>query len=312
MIPASETFGGTWPFAPHFTERAGFQQHYVDEGRENSGSTIVLLHGEPTWGYLYRHLIGPLSRDHRVIVPDHMGFGKSATPADHSYLAGDHIDNLTSLLIDELDLTDITLVLHDWGGPIGTGFALRHPDRIKAVVAMNTVVGLGLPEQDKAFVSNMSDSLWFQWANAAAHDGRLDEVLGNAGSTVIHLMLSLMTITHPEIVTPNWVRAYSAHFTDRAACEGVIQFPRQLAVTEASDEQPAFDPAAVARIQALPAMLLYGMQDTALVPEHIIPAFTAAFPDAPVIEVANAGHFPQEDNPDAVLAALQLFIHSLR
>ncbi|MFJ3762673.1 alpha/beta fold hydrolase [Streptomyces sp. NPDC090080] len=305
MIPASETFGGTWPFAPHFTERAGFQQHYVDEGRENSGSTIVLLHGEPTWGYLYRHLIGPLSRDHRVIVPDHMGFGKSATPADHSYLAGDHIDNLTSLLIDELDLTDITLVLHDWGGPIGTGFALRHPDRIRRLIGINTVMPLGLTTQIAAFRANMDDSLWFQWANPAVLDGRLKEILGNAGNSITHLMLSLQGVARPEIMTPNWVRAYSAHFTDRAATRAVVQIPEDHVRAEPA---PHPDPAAVARILALPAMLLYGMQDTALVPEHIIPAFTAAFPDAPVIEVANAGHFPQEDNPDAVLAALQLFI----
>lgn len=129
MIEAAETFDGTWPFAPQFTDSAGFRQHFVDIGPRD-GEPVVLLHGEPTWGYLWRHLIGPLSRSRRVIVPDHMGFGKSAMPAERGYLAEEHIDNLDTLLVGELGLTGITLVMHDWGGPIGTGFALRHPDRV--------------------------------------------------------------------------------------------------------------------------------------------------------------------------------------
>ena len=82
MIPANETFNGTFPFVPHFTTKPGFQMHYVDEG---TGEPIVCLHGEPTWGYLYRKLIPPLSTTHRLIVPDHMGFGKSETPQDREY-----------------------------------------------------------------------------------------------------------------------------------------------------------------------------------------------------------------------------------
>ena len=114
MIPAGETFDGTWPFAPHFCEAAGFKQHYVDEGQ---GSVIICLHGEPTWGYLYRNFIPPLAKHHRVIVPDHMGFGKSETPQDKEYFLGTHVANLAAL-IDSLELTDITFVAQAWGGPI--------------------------------------------------------------------------------------------------------------------------------------------------------------------------------------------------
>src|ERR671919_1324416 len=77
MIAADQAFDGTFPFAPHFSTAAGFQMHYVDEGE---GEPIVCLHGEPTWGYVYRRFIAPLSETNRVIVPDHMGFGKSETP----------------------------------------------------------------------------------------------------------------------------------------------------------------------------------------------------------------------------------------
>jgi cis-3-alkyl-4-acyloxetan-2-one decarboxylase len=83
VIAAGETFDGTWAFAPWFTDRAGFRMHYVDEG---SGQPVVPILGEPTCGYLYRRFIGPLAERQRVVVPDHMGFGKSETPADRSYL----------------------------------------------------------------------------------------------------------------------------------------------------------------------------------------------------------------------------------
>ena len=90
MIEKNETFGGTWPYKPNFCESAGFKQHYVDEGPRD-GEVIVCLHGEPTWGYLYRNFIPHLSRHYRVIVPDHMGFGKSETPQDKVYTLKTHV-----------------------------------------------------------------------------------------------------------------------------------------------------------------------------------------------------------------------------
>ncbi len=112
MVPENETFNGTFPFEPHFCEAAGFRQHYVDEGE---GEPIICLHGDPTWGYLYRNFIPTLSRTHRVIVPDHMGFGKSETPQDREYALRTHVENL-ALLIEELDLKNSTFVAQDWGG----------------------------------------------------------------------------------------------------------------------------------------------------------------------------------------------------
>ena len=89
------------------------------------GDPIVCLHGEPTWGYLYRHMIDPLAEHGRVIVPDHMGFGKSETPQDKAYTLQTHTENLVGL-IEHLDLRNITFVIQDWGGPIGTAFTVRH------------------------------------------------------------------------------------------------------------------------------------------------------------------------------------------
>src|SRR5476649_1412486 len=139
MITADEDFYGTWPFSPHFTGAAGFRQHYIDEG---SGRPVLLLHGQPTWGYIYRNFIPSLADTHRIIVPDHMGFGKSETPPDREYTLRTHVKNLAAL-IEALDLNDITLVMQDWGGPIGAGYAVRHPQRIHSLVLMNTVIGYG-------------------------------------------------------------------------------------------------------------------------------------------------------------------------
>jgi haloalkane dehalogenase len=129
MIEADETFEGTWPFRARFHEvpasggAAPFRMHYVDEGPRNA-EPIVCLHGEPTWGYLYRKLIPRLSERHRVLVPDHMGFGKSETPQDREYRLRTHVENLVSW-VEALDLRHITFVVQDWGGPIGTQFTLR-------------------------------------------------------------------------------------------------------------------------------------------------------------------------------------------
>ena len=123
-----ETFDGTFPFAPHDHNINGFEMHFVDEG---SGEPIVLVHGDPTWGYLWRQFIPLLSQRRRCIAPDHMGMGKSgARPEPYPYRLRHHIANLETLLL-RLDLRDMTLVLHDWGGPVGLGFAVRHPQRIK-------------------------------------------------------------------------------------------------------------------------------------------------------------------------------------
>src|SRR5262252_6960113 len=130
-----ETFDGTFPFTPHYFDNNGFQMHYVDEG---SGEPIVLVHGDPTWGYLYRNFIHALARHRRCIVPDHMGMGKSSVPqAPYPYRLQHHITNFEALML-HLDLRNITLVLHDWGGPVGLGFAVRHAARIKRLVLMNT------------------------------------------------------------------------------------------------------------------------------------------------------------------------------
>jgi haloalkane dehalogenase len=307
MIRADETYGGTWPFEPHFTDRAGFRMHYVDEG---AGDPVVLLHGEPTWGYLYRRLIGPLAERHRVVVPDHMGFGKSETPQHRSYLLGEHAGNLEALLVDELDLRELTLVLHDWGGPIGAGFALRHPDRVARIILLNSLLPLGLDHEWPLLAANVEESAWFRWARSAHADGTLVEILGNARHTVAHLMLELQGIVNTGVVDPLWIRAYGEPFAGPGESRGAIDFPRQLIAPQEFDpiQVPHPDAGVVEEIRRKAAMLAFGMQDRALIAGHMLPIFAGTFPGAPIVPLPGAGHFCQEDEPELLTALISQFI----
>ena len=119
--------------------KSGFRLHYVDEGE---GDPVLMVHGNPTWSFYYRTLITGLKNDHRCVVPDHLGCGLSDKPQDWDYQLADHVDNLVQL-IEHLDLQNITLVVHDWGGAIGFGAAVRLPERFKRFVVFNTAVFMG-------------------------------------------------------------------------------------------------------------------------------------------------------------------------
>ncbi len=130
-----DTFDGTFPFAPRYLTVNGFPMHFVDEGK---GDPVLFVHGDPTWGYLWRRFVPALATRHRCVVADQMGMGKSGIPQDlDRYRLRHHVANLESLLL-QLDLRDLTLVLHDWGGPVGLGVAIRHRPRIRRLVLMNT------------------------------------------------------------------------------------------------------------------------------------------------------------------------------
>lgn len=125
-----------WPYAPRFARVNGRRMHYIDEG---AGDPVLLLHGNPTWGYLWRKVIPPIiAAGHRVIVPDQIGFGLSEKPTrEHAHSLDGHAANLVAL-VRQLDLGRLTVVCHDWGGPTGLSMALANPARIRALVIMST------------------------------------------------------------------------------------------------------------------------------------------------------------------------------
>lgn len=294
MIPDHEDFDGTWPFAPHYFDGNGFRMHYVDEG---SGEPIIALHGEPTWGYLYRKFIPRLQKLGRVLVPDHMGFGKSETPQDRAYTIREHVDNLERLL-DHLEFTNITFVAQDWGGPIATVFALRHPERVKRLCYMNT----GVPGRPPEGAPRVTDAPWFKWVQTEESKA----VLSNLGGTILSVMKRI-GFEHADHVDETWVRAYAAPFTSVAECKGALQFPASIGSPETASvmiEHIANLPALAAK----PAMYVHGEEDRAIPTDFSAGSFRSTWPNGPVVTLPGVGHFIQEDAPETACALIEQFI----
>jgi cis-3-alkyl-4-acyloxetan-2-one decarboxylase len=297
-IAAEETFDGTFPFAPRFSTRPGFRMHYVDEG---AGDPIILIHGEPTWSYLFRNFIPPLARHFRVIAPDHMGFGKSETPQGAEYTLERHARNL-GLLIEELDLRNITLVMQDWGGPMGTVVASRYPDRMKRFVAMNTIFGTDRNVREERLTP------WFTAIKEMEDTGQLEVVLSNLRHLVGAIMV-MLGIQRRKVVTDTWLRAYAAAFATAEECRAAIAFPLEgLYLERIRDTMLAALPALYKLGQArIPAMMIEGMQDRAIWPHVALAGFRAFFPHGTVHELEHAGHFIQEDAYETVVPLIEEF-----
>lgn len=284
------TFAGTWPYAPKFFEHDGVELHYVDVG---DGEPIVLLHGNPTWGYLYRNFIPPLSSTNRCVVPDHMGFGRSAKPIDRPYTLAKHIENFTAL-VGELGLRDITLVMQDWGGPIGLGYAIEHVASVKRLVILNT------------------------WAFLIADGMRLAPLLelfrqpqiGEAMVQGLNLFVEgfLPTGVHRKEKLDSFMPAYRAPFPDWNSRIGTLAFPRDIPV---GNDHPSSH--MMRRIQdnlrriEVPTAIIWGMQDPAI-PPPVIEAWKSFFPHAEEHHIETASHFLQEDEPDQTVALIQKFL----
>ena len=300
MIKASETFEGTWPFLPNFFDGNGFLMHYVDEGPRQA-NPIILLHGEPTWGYLYRKFIPELSKSYRVVVPDMMGFGKSETPQDKEYTLKTHVENL-SRLIDNLKLTNITFVGQDWGGPITAAYSIRNLNKVKSFVLINTLFGYSKEERPK----NLSP--WFQWINKHYQDKTLDGILGELGSTLLSVM-KIPNFTNNNIINDTWINAYSSQFPNRASCKGAINFPLDALLNRIVPYiVEGIKQGDLKSLCSKPAVLAYGMKDKAIEPDYAIRDFKALFPGSKVVEMPNAGHYSQEDEPELLINLIKEFM----
>lgn len=287
-------FDGTWPFRARYSDVAGFAMHYVEEG--TGSDTMLLLHGEPTWSYLFRRQIPLWARHARVIAVDHMGFGKSATPRDRTYWLQDHIDNLERFVLAR-DLRDLTLVMHDFGGPTGMGLAIRHPDRIKRIVSVNGPTPASQPGLLERLMANAAAAPWFQWILKAEADGTLEQVLGQLDYTMLST-LKLNGFERGDIITDVWLDAYRAPFPTPEAAAGAIGWAKGFATGAHVFETP--DAATKAALARIPALAAWGEADRTLQAEHFLPLFRQAFPEGMVHRLPGVGHYSPEDAPDAV------------
>ena len=307
MIEEDETFGGTWPYAAQYFEGNGFRQHYVDVGDRASAETFVLVHGEPTWGYVYRKMIPGLAELGRVVVPDHMGFGKSETPQDREYSVEEHCDNLAALLLS-LDLRDVTLVMQDWGGPIGSNFAFRHPERIRRVVYVDSLAWLGLPESvDLADLAEVGNIPWSDFILSADYE----PVMTHLSRTILSV-LKLIGFENNDVITDEWLRAYAAPFPTVESCKGALAFPRNTMNPEAATYLTAALRAGgvVEALRDKPALAIHGERDRN-VPRLLSEAMVREiWPEAPFVVLPGVNHYAQEDAPDTLVAMISQFVHS--
>ena len=303
LVP-EETFEGTWPFTAHYTEAPGFRMHYVDEG---AGEILLALHGEPTWGYLYRKLIKTLSQKYRVVVPDHMGFGKSETPSDRSYYLQDHIDNLESFVLEH-DLKELTLIMHDFGGPVGMGLAIRHPERIKRIISTNGPTPLGQTDLVDSLQKNGSSSPWFSWIAYAYANNSLEQTLGQLEYNILST-LKLNGFERNEIITDSWLSAYRSPFKNLESCLGAIGWAKGFA--EGAHQFESADAATKIIISGKPSMAIWGMEDQTLQPKYFIPLYKEAFPKGELYQLEGVGHYCHEDAPEQISGLIDEFVQQV-
>jgi cis-3-alkyl-4-acyloxetan-2-one decarboxylase len=289
--PLDGDFRGTFPFAARFLDAGDARLHYVDEGPPDA-TPLLFVHGNPTWSYLWRHPIAALSvNGHRCVAFDHMGFGRSDKPPRLApYTLERHVDNALTV-IDTLDLRDVTLVAHDWGGPIGLGALLERTERLKALILMNTWAW-ELPSFLPPFIREFRT------------DG-LGEILALGGNLFVESIPGGMARRDAD---PAMMEAYRAPFPDYWSRAGMLAFQRDLPLTERDRSAPRM--AWIhERLPALdvPVLLVWGMRDPVFQPVFL-DQWREVFRQAEVAEFPDASHFVVEDRPDEVTGAIESFL----
>jgi haloalkane dehalogenase len=272
-----------YDYAPHYVEVDGLRLHHLDEG---TGPTVLCFHGEPDWCYLYRHMLDALvASGHRVVCPDLVGFGRSDKPTDQAFYTYErHVQSVTAHL-DTLDLQDVTVVVQDWGGPIGLRWAMEHADQVGRLVIMNT--GLFTGRVSKGFMA------WRTFAENTP-DLPIGVIMQNATTTDLS----------PEIVA-----AYEAPFPTAESKAGAQRFPLLVPLT--AEDPGAAEMAAVQEALSRwqkPVLVAFSDSDPVFPYPQSGQVFVDLLPTATgQVCIEGAAHFLQEDRGpqivDAMLAA---------
>jgi haloalkane dehalogenase len=262
------------PFEPHYLELDGMRMHYVDEG---SGPVVLLLHGEPTWSFLYRKVIAQLG-GFRCVAPDYFGFGRSDKPTDVGWYSYDrHTESLIAF-VERLDLRDVTVVVQDWGGPLGFRLCVERPERIAGLVVLNTGIGARAPNDE-----------WL----------RFQAFMRRVGNEIIVSQLIQLSLVQP--VEADVLEGYDAPFPVPESRAGVVAFPEIVATSSDHPSAPAMlDVRERLRSFDGPALVLFSDSDP-IFSRRAAEAMAELLPRAELDPpLAGAGHFLQEDQGEAV------------
>ena len=285
-----------YPFRSRWLALPEGRLHYVDEGNggnaDDPDDPILLVHGTPTWSFEYRHLIAGLSSNRRVIALDHLGFGLSERPADAAYTPEAHAARFRAF-VDGLGLSRFTLVVHDFGGPIALPVALDDPGRVSRLVVLNSWIWsfAGDPEQREM-----------------ARRARM--VSGGFGRFMYRRVNASLRLVTPSAygdrrkLTRAIHGQYLAAFPDADSRERVLWTLARALLGSSVHYDGLWRRRD--RLAAIPALVVWGMKDSAFRPVQLA-RWRAALPHATIVELPGAGHWPHEEEPARVLAEVRGF-----
>jgi cis-3-alkyl-4-acyloxetan-2-one decarboxylase len=285
-----------YPFAGRYFERNGLRLHYLDEG---AGEPVVMLHGNPTWSFYYRHLVLGLRNRYRCVAPDHIGCGRSDKPPPkrYDYSLPSRVDDLEALL-DHLHIhASTTLVLHDWGGMIGMTYAARHPERIKRLVVLNTAA-FHLPAGKR-----------LPWAL------RLGRNTSMGGWLIRRLNLFCRTVARIGVqrqkLSPAVRAAYLAPYDSWANRIAVLRFVQGIPVApgDADYELVGNVERSLAQFRSTPALICWGLKDVVFDADFLA-QWQQHLPQAEVHRFEDAGHYVLEDAGEEIVACIRSFLEA--
>lgn len=278
-----------YPFGSHYLSLDGLRYHYLDEGQ---GDVVLMAHGNPTWSFYWRRLVLALRGGSRTIVPDHIGCGLSDKPARYEFTLARHVENLTRL-IDELDLRDVTLVGHDWGGAISLGAALARPERIARIILFNTAAFPPpfVPLRIRLCRIPLLGRLAIQGANLFARAALR------------------MATEKPDRMTPEVRQGYLAPYDNWSHRRATFEFVRDIPMTRRHPTWKTLEriEAGLPSLAARPIQLIWGMRDWCFRPS-CLERLIEHFPDAEVHRLADAGHYVVEDAHELIVPLVTRFL----
>lgn len=299
-LDINSNFGGRFPWKSRFIDHGGIRQAYIDEGNPNATLTFVCLHGNPSWSFLYREFIKHFLKKHRVIAVDHVGFGRSDKPHNEEYYTIEqHIKNLGHLL-DETQAKNIIPIIHDWGGPIGMGWATRHPENIKGIVVLNTSVFTKAPIPKLPWLSRL---LMDGWKNAIRFNLLVELFIGKSG-TARKMRKEDLDPYRAPFPTPD----------DRigmACMPNIYQstiFSRNNYYSNEPYAGASATEAALTKLRQKPAIICWGLKDPGF-GKKIIKLWQNVFSDLETYLFSNASHLVQEDIPNEVIKHIENWLN---
>ena len=287
-------FADLYPWQSRWFDRDGLQMHYLDEGR---GDALVMLHGNPTWSFYWRHLVAGLCDTHRTVVPDHIGMGLSDKPGDdrYTYTLASRVADLDALL-RHLDIRqNVTLIGHDWGGMIGLAWAMGHPGRVQRLVLMNTAgfllpKGLSLPWRLKV-VRHLPASIPVRGLNGF--------VRGAAA----------LCSTRPGRMTPQIRAAYMAPYDSWQNRIAILRFVEDIPLRPTDPAYPLVKEVddALERIAELPLQIFWGERDFVF-DVNLLAEWRRRVPTAEYHTFPDCGHYVLEDAHEEILPRIRDFL----